>query len=96
MTKERIQTLHPQPGKVGRNIERQTYDLIRTAILDFLAAQPGMTFIELMETLERDLAGRIKGSISWFGVTVKLDMEARGLIERIPDSSPQRLRLKQG
>jgi hypothetical protein len=33
------------------------------------------------------------GSISWYTTTIKLDLEARGLIERVPDSQPQRQRL---
>lgn len=32
-------------------------------------------------------------SVSWYTTTVKLDMEARGLIERIPGSRPQALRI---
>ena len=31
-------------------------------------------------------------SIGWYATTVKLDLEARGLIERVPEAKPQRLR----
>ena len=31
-------------------------------------------------------------SVGWYATTVKLDLEARGLIERVPDARPQRLR----
>jgi hypothetical protein len=34
------------------------------------------------------------GSVSWYTTTVKLDLEVKGEIERIPGSSPQRLRLR--
>ena len=37
-----------------------------------------------------------EGSISWYVTTVKLDLEARGLIERVPRSRPQRLRMAEG
>jgi hypothetical protein len=37
--------------------------------------------------------GTSEGSISWYVTTVKLDLEARGLIARVPGSHPQRLRM---
>jgi len=39
------------------------------------------------------LQSSFDGSISWYVTTVKLDAEARGLIQRVPKSRPQRLRL---
>jgi hypothetical protein len=35
-----------------------------------------------------------RGSIGWYTTIIKLDLEARGLIELIPDKKPQHLRLK--
>jgi len=32
------------------------------------------------------------GSTGWYTTTVKLDLEAKGEIERVPGSTPQRLR----
>jgi hypothetical protein len=89
---ERIMTLHPQ-GKAGVNIGRQRYDLIREAILDSIQAHGEITFKELTEDVRRKLEGRFDGAVSWYVTTVKLDLEARGLIERIPNRTPQRLRL---
>jgi hypothetical protein len=89
---ESILTLHPQ-GKNGVNISRQKYDLIRQAILEVLQAREEVTFKGLTESVRRRLEGNFDGSISWYVTTVKLDLEARTLIERIPGSTPQRLRL---
>ena len=54
-----------------------------------------ITFKELTRigrgVLEKE---EFKGSPMWYITTVKLDLEARGLIERIPKSSPQQLQLK--
>jgi len=47
----------------------------------------------LVSLIEYQLRNRFEGSISWYVTTVKLDMEARGEIERVPDSNPQQLRL---
>jgi hypothetical protein len=91
---ERILTKHSQ-GKSGVNISKRHYDVVREAILVAIRAQGEITFQDLLETVERQLQGRFDGSISWYTTHVKLDLEARGVIERIPQSSPQRLRLAQ-
>jgi hypothetical protein len=90
---EKILTLHPE-GKAGVNIEKAKYDTIKQTILATLQEQEH-TFTSLSQTAEAKLAGRFDGSIMWYVTTVKLDLEARGLIERVPKSSPQVLRLVQ-
>jgi hypothetical protein len=90
---ERILTNHPQPGKQGVNIDRRKYEMIREAILECIGAQGEITFKELTAEVRRRLAGSFEGSISWYVTTVKLDLEARGEIERIPGRKPQHLRL---
>lgn len=89
---ERILTRHPDARKRGVNISRAKYETVRAAILAALD-DGDLTFEELMEAVNRRLAGRFDGSISWYVTTVKLDLEARGIIARVPKSSPQRLRL---
>lgn len=89
---ERIMTLHPE-GKQGVDISRKKYDIVRQSILNHLSAHGEMTFTELTENVRRKLEGSFEGSITWYVTTVKLDLEARKEIERIPKSSPQRLRL---
>ena len=90
---EKIMTLHPEQGKSGVNISKQKYDSIREAILESLEKNKEMTFTELNQDVQDMLEGGFEGSISWYVTTVKLDLEARGVIERIPGSRPQRLRM---
>ena len=92
---EKILTLHPQ-GKSGVNISRAKYDTMSRAIQDSLRTHQSMMFKELTEEVRSKLGGSFDGSISWYVTTVKLDLEARGVIERIPNSAPQRLRLVAG
>jgi hypothetical protein len=92
---DRIQTLHPHPEKAGPRILRWKYDAVKRAILKTLpGAEPGFPF--------KDLAGAVRGALteeelsglgpaSWYTVTVKLDLEARGEISRVPGAQPQRL-----
>ena len=90
MAEEKILTKHPQ-GKTGRNISRETYETIKSAILGALEKKE-LTHNELFEQLNKKLKGKISGNISWYGETVKLDLEARKVIERT-DSKPQRYRV---
>lgn len=89
---DRIRTLHPQ-GKQGTQISRAKYDQMRQAILEALQKHGDMTFSELGQIVEKSLTGRFKGSIGWYYTTVKLDLEARGIIERMGKGSPQRIHL---
>jgi hypothetical protein len=88
----RIMTLHPE-GKEGVNISKEKYELIRQAIVGSLEDSGELTFSELGSEVARRLEGKFQGSISWYYTTVKLDLEARNVIERIAKRSPQRIRL---
>ena len=89
---EKIMTLHPA-GKAGVNIDRGKYDTVREAILQSLHEHGTLTFGDLTEEVRGKLEGTFAGSISWYVTTVKLDLEARGEIARVPRSRPQRLGL---
>ena len=89
MAEEKILTKHPQ-GKTGRNINKTTYETLKTAILAALRKKE-LTHTELFEHLNKNLKGKVDGNISWYGETVKLDLEARKIIERTA-SKPQRYR----
>lgn len=83
-------------GAGGTRISKEKYELVRKAILAVVPAnKTGILFKDLPKAFARRLPSGLfpkKGSISWYATTVKLDLEARGLIERIPGVSPQRLR----
>ncbi len=89
---ERIMTLHPA-GKTGVNIERVKYDAVCQAILASVGESGELAFQELPGAVAGRLPAGFDGSIGWYTTTVKLDLEARGLIERVPGQSPQMLRL---
>ena len=90
MAEEKILTKHPQ-GKSGRNIDRETYETLKAAIMTALGKKE-LTHNELFEQLNKKLKGKISGNVSWYGETVKLDLEARKIIQRT-DSKPQRYRV---
>ena len=90
---EKILTLHPKEGKSGVNISKAKYDVIKEAIVTSLSTNGVMTFASLNQNVHDKLEGHFDGSISWYVTTVKLDLEARRVIERIPGTSPQQIRV---
>jgi hypothetical protein len=79
----------------GTRIDAETYDVMKAAILEALpASDEGISLKELDKRVHDRLKVGLPGGrkIKWHLIVVKLDLEKRGLIERIPKSSPQRLR----
>lgn len=91
---EKIVTLHPQ-GKAGVNILKRRYDVIRDFIIKTIEKEQDISFEELTDRAIDELTETFDGKVIWYMVTVKLDLEARNVIERIPKTSPHRLRMKQ-
>ncbi len=91
MRAEKIQTKHLL-GKSNKSIPQQEYELFKKAIVEALSKME-MTHTELVEQLQKDLRGKFSGNVSWYTMTVKLDLEARETIERT-SSKPQKYRLK--
>ena len=88
---ERIQTLHPIPGKTNKKISLEKYTFIREHLLSILSATD-LTHTDLMEALYARVKDSFEGGVQWYGETVKLDLEARKLIERTK-GRPEKYRL---
>jgi hypothetical protein len=67
--------------------------MIREAILCVLQAHKEITFMNLSRAVEKEVNEKFDGSVTWYVTTVKLDMEARGEIKRVPKSRPQLVKL---
>ncbi|TDH26791.1 hypothetical protein EXU57_08240 [Segetibacter sp. 3557_3] len=93
MKAEKILTLHPQ-GKSGKNISLEKYDVVKQAMLQVLH-QRELTHTELMDEMTESLTGKFTDNIGWYSETIKLDLEAKAIIERTTHK-PQKYRLKQG
>jgi len=89
---EKILTLHPQ-GKRGVNISKARYETMKKTILEVLRKE-GLTHHELTYAVERKLKGKFDGSIPWYMEGTKLDLEARGVIQRIPGEKRDVYRVK--
>jgi hypothetical protein len=86
----------PPPGKQPSRIARWKYDLVRSAILAVVPAdEQGLEFSKLPELVEGQLSPNDLenlGSVAWYTTTVKLGLEVKNEIERVPGSIVQRLR----
>ncbi len=91
MVEEKILTLHPQ-GKTGRKISKEKYDMMKKAFLEVLRENK-LSHSELFAQIEKRLKNKFQGNIDWYAETVKLDLEARKIIERTADK-PQKYQIK--
>jgi hypothetical protein len=91
MKEEMIQTLHPLTGKTNKKITLSKYIFIREVVIAILTEQE-LTHTELMEALYDRVKDNFEGGVQWYGETIKLDLEARQLIERTK-SKPEKYKL---
>lgn len=91
MKEEQIQTLHPQEGKTNKKISLVKYTFIKENLIEILCKYEP-THTELMEMLFSRVKDNFEGGVQWYGETVKLDLEARHIIERTK-SKPERYKL---
>ena len=85
-------------GMDGWTMDVRQYELMRTHILSMLEADEDGTILlkdVVLAAQERYAAHPLfpKGRVRNYCTFTKVDLEARGEVERIPGSSPQRLRL---
>ncbi len=91
MKDEQIQTLHPIAGKINKRISLKKYETIKENLMVILSKET-FTHTELMEALYSRVKDSFEGGVQWYGETVKLDLEARKIIERT-NSKPEKYRL---
>jgi len=77
-------------GKSGAMVTPEKYFAIREAMLEVLpTGGEGLTLDEMVKLIEpmvpKDLFPK---GVTWYSVTVKLDLEAKGLVKRLPNTSP--------
>lgn len=93
---DKVECRTPTPNRKSTWIAKSKFDLVRRAILRMTTKRAqGTAFTDLFELVGGELTpAELKqiGSISWYVTTVKLEMEVRGELERVPKVTPQRLR----
>lgn len=92
----KVECVNPTTG--GRiNIDKNIYDLMYKAITKALKGGKALTYTELMDEVRRYIKTNkidFTGSVEWYGISVKKDMEARGVIEVFEEKRKKLNRLK--
>jgi hypothetical protein len=86
-----VQTLRPD-GEPGENILKSTYEQVSAAVQTALNGRE-LTSDELVDECRVMLGDDFEGSVEWYVETVRLDLQARKVIEPVPDSQPSRFQL---
>jgi hypothetical protein len=80
---KKILCRNPNTGS-AINISEDIYILFENAIRKVLVKNPAMTFGEMMEAVHLQFnkdKTPFNKSVEWYGVTVKNDLQCRGLVE---------------
>ena len=85
--------LNPNTGREDRTIAAAMYQPVRTAVLTAIGNEDGVLFSDLSDRVEALTGPALwkSASVGWYTTTVKLDLEARGLLVRT--GSTQKLHL---
>ncbi len=88
---DKVQLKHPR-GKTPVKMSKEKYNLLKPAVLKYLRAKKKATFGELSGAIAKEFKAKgqaFEGSLPWHLEWVKLDLEARKVIRRVPGSTPQ-------
>lgn len=93
---KKIFVTHPTSG-VERKFDVAIYEPIKAAILKSLKGSNGKTFSELtkdvIKTIKQTSPGFSK-SIPWYTISIRLDLETRGVVETFIEKGKKLNRLK--
>lgn len=84
---------NPNTGRDDMTIARTIYEPVRAAILSAIGDAGELSNAQLREEVERRTPAGLweTSSVGWYTTSIKLDLEAKGLITKT--GSPQILRL---
>lgn len=87
---------HPRTG-TEMKFDSAIYKPIKAAILQSLKGSKGKTFTELTDDVVKIIKKKIPGfkkSIPWYTISIRLDLEAKGIVETFTEKGRKLNRLK--
>jgi len=95
-TFKKVVVTHPITG-TERNFEATIYEPVKAAIIQSLKGSKGKTFTELTDDVVRIIRKKMPGfkkSIPWYTISIRLDLESRGIVETFIEKGKKLNRLK--
>ena len=91
---KKITVTHPETG-TERQFDISIYEPVKAAILQSLKGSKGKTFTELTDDVVKIIGKKLPGhSIPWYTISIRLDLETRGIVETFMEKGRKLNRLK--
>ena len=95
-TSNKIIVTHPVTG-TERKFDAAIYESVKSAILHSLKGSKGKTFTELTDDVVKIIWKKMPGfkkSIPWYTISIRLDLETKGIVETFVEKGKKLNRLK--
>ena len=92
----KVVVTHPRT-RTERNFDAAIYEPFKDAIIQSLKGSKGKTFTELTDDVVKIIRKKMPGfkkSIPWYTISVRLDLESRGIVECFVEKGKKLNRLK--
>ena len=92
---KKISVTHPVTGAI-RKFDADTCEPVKAAILQSLKGSKGKTFTELTDDVVKTIRKKLPGftkSIPWYTISIRLDLESRGIVETFTEKGKKLSRL---
>lgn len=86
---------HPVTG-TEMKFDKTIYEPVKSAILQSLKGSKGKTFSELADDVVKIMRKKMpgfKGSVPWYTISIRLDLETRGIVETFTEKGKKLNRL---
>jgi hypothetical protein len=93
---KKVIVTHPRTG-TERKFDPAIYEPVKAAILESLKSSKGKTFTELSDDVVKIIRKKMPGfkkSIPWYTISIRLDLETRGIVETFIEKGKRLNRLK--
>ncbi len=94
-TSKKIIVTHPVSGNETK-LDAAIYGPFKAAILSSLKGSKGKTFTQLTDDVAKTIRKKMpgfRGSIPWYTISIRLDLETRGIVENYVEKGKKMSRL---